>query len=209
MEPSPFLSRVSNSGTPMPTNIEIKARIRDWDGIDARAAAVSDSPPELLVQEDTFFLTPRGRLKLRVFRDGESPAATGQLIYYERPDAAGPKASRYRIFPTAAPEALAAVLGAALGVRGVVRKRRHLYLVGRTRIHLDRVEGLGDFLELEVVMGEGESPEVGEQQARGLMERLGVEEEDLVEGAYLDLLAAVPTAPARTTPTYFRTRNRP
>jgi predicted adenylyl cyclase CyaB len=86
------------------------------------------------------------------------------------------------------PASLGAVLAAALGVRGVVRKRRRLYLIGRTRVHLDRVEGLGDFIELEVVLGEAEAVSRGEVVAAELADRLGIARSDLVRGAYLDLL---------------------
>uniref|UniRef100_A0A8C4XWJ6 CYTH domain-containing protein n=1 Tax=Gopherus evgoodei TaxID=1825980 RepID=A0A8C4XWJ6_9SAUR len=119
------------------------------------------------------------------FQDGR-----GQLIFYERPDSEGPKVSHYSICPTADPAGLVAVLSQALGVQGVVKKERRLYVVGQTHVHLDRVEGLGDFLELEVVLSEQQSPEDGERMARRLMEELGVQEEDLVAGAYLDLLLA-------------------
>ncbi|KAM6385893.1 adenylate cyclase CyaB-like isoform 1-T1 [Alca torda] len=83
-----------------------------------------------------------------------------------------------------------AVLGQALGVLGVVRKERLLYLVGQTRVHLDHVEGLGDFLELEVVLTEEQTLEDGERVARQLMKELGIEEQDLISGAYMDLLLA-------------------
>ncbi|XP_071590443.1 uncharacterized protein [Heliangelus exortis] len=82
------------------------------------------------------------------------------------------------------------VLEQALGVLGRVRKQRLLLLLGQTRLHLDSVEGLGDFLELEVVLGEGQSPEEGERLAQGLLRDLGVGEQDLISGAYLDLLLA-------------------
>uniref|UniRef100_A0A8B9S613 CYTH domain-containing protein n=1 Tax=Apteryx owenii TaxID=8824 RepID=A0A8B9S613_APTOW len=117
----------------------------------------------------------------------EGPA---ELIFYERPDAAGPKLSQYSISRTDDPEGLEAVLARALGVLGVVKKERLLYLVGQTRVHLDSVEGLGDFLELEVVLSEDQSPEQGELVARELMKELGVEDGDLLTGAYLDLLLA-------------------
>jgi predicted adenylyl cyclase CyaB len=70
-----------------------------------------------------------------------------------------------------------------------VRKRRRLYLVGRTRVHLDRVEGLGDFVEIEVVLAREDRVEDGEAEARELMHALGVGPADLVVGAYLDLLS--------------------
>jgi len=82
------------------------------------------------------------------------------------------------------------VLGQALGAAGRVRKERTLYLIGRTRVHLDRVEGLGDFLELEVVLADGEAEASGLAEARRLMAALGVDEAALVAGAYVDLLTA-------------------
>lgn len=76
----------------------------------------------------------------------------------------------------------------ALGVRGVVRKTRYLYMVGQTRIHLDDVEGLGHFMELEVVMREGQSDAEGQAIAEDLMRRLGVRKDAWLEGAYMDLI---------------------
>jgi adenylate cyclase len=167
----------------MARNVEIKARVRDPESLHRRAGALSDTPPEVFVQEDTFFDAPRGRLKLRVLGPRE-----GQLIAYQRADRHGPKVSTYFISLTDDPEALKAVLSASLGVRGVVRKRRTLFLVGRTRVHLDEVEGLGAFMELEVVLSPGQSAQDGEAEAKRLMGALGVEETDLIEGAYIDLL---------------------
>lgn len=167
----------------MAANIEIKARARNFDEIRRRAEALSSTPVEVLPQEDTFFNTPQGRLKLRVVSKGN-----GQLIYYTRPDREGPKRSDYHISHTSDPENLKHVLELAYGIRGVVRKTRYLYLVGQTRIHLDDVEGLGEFMELEVVMSEGQSDAEGQEIAEGLMARLGVERGDLLEGAYMDLL---------------------
>ncbi|HTP00466.1 MAG TPA: class IV adenylate cyclase [Anaerolineales bacterium] len=167
----------------MPSNIEIKARARDFAEIRRRAAKLADAPVEVIPQEDTFFHAPKGRLKLRV--RGQGPA---QLIYYERPDQDGPKRSDYQIFETTEPEPLKLTLGKALGVRGVVRKTRYLYLVGQTRVHLDDVEGLGQFMELEVVMQPGQPDADGQAIARELMSKLGVKPADLLEGAYMDLI---------------------
>ena len=167
----------------MPTNIEIKARVRNFDEIRRRAEDLSDAPLEAISQEDTLFNTPQGRLKLRLLSEDR-----GQLIYYTRPDQEGPKRSDYHISHTSEPGNLKPVLALAYGVRGMVRKTRYLYLVGQTRLHLDDVEGLGQFLELEVVMREGQSDAEGQAIAEGLMASLGVERTDLLEGAYMDLL---------------------
>lgn len=167
----------------MPRNIEIKARVPDMMALRARVAAIADGPAEALVQHDVFFAAASGRLKLRIFAGGK-----GELIYYERANTTGPKTSNYVLVPTVEPEQLRAVLNKLFGEAGEVRKRREVYLTGRTRVHLDDVEGLGNFVELEVVLREGEQESAGETEARELMQALGVRESDLAEGAYLDLL---------------------
>jgi predicted adenylyl cyclase CyaB len=169
----------------MPSNIEVKAYARNFAEIKARAETLSDTPVEIIPQEDTFFNTSQGRLKLRVLAEDR-----GQLIYYTRPDQEGPKRSDYHISHTADPVNLKRVLEHAYGIRGVVRKTRYLYLVGQTRVHLDDVVGLGQFMELEVVMQQGQSDAEGQSIAEDLMASLGVERTDLLEGAYMDLLEA-------------------
>ena len=167
----------------MAVNIEVKARVRDTDRLRRTVEELSDTPRTVIHQEDTFFHTPRGRLKLRVLAPN-----SGELIYYQRADSSGPKPSNYLIAATNDPDSLKALLVSCLGVRGVVRKQRLLYHVGNTRIHLDEVEGLGAFVELEVVLGPGQSEEEGQAVADELMAKLGIEESDLIEGAYIDLL---------------------
>ena len=166
----------------MPSNIEIKARARNFEDLKYRAEKLSDTPVQVIPQEDTFFKTPQGRLKLRVLPDH------AELIYYTRPDQDGPKRSDYHITRSHDPENLKRVLELAYGIRGVVKKTRYLYLVGPTRIHVDDVEGLGQFMELEVVMQDGQSDAEGQKIAEGLMASLGVERGDLIDGAYMDLL---------------------
>jgi predicted adenylyl cyclase CyaB len=112
----------------------------------------------------------------------------GELIFYVRPDVAGPKISEFFIARTPAPQAMRETLGRALGIIGRVRKRRRLYLVENTRIHLDQVEGLGSFLELEVVLSEPQTAVDGEAVALRLLPALGISEADLIRGAYVDLL---------------------
>lgn len=169
-------------------NIEIKARVTSLDAVARRAGALAGAEPQRIDQDDTFFRCAGGRLKLREFGDG-----SGELIYYQRPDQAGPKESRYLRVPTAAPAALREALALACGAAGRVRKRRLLLIVGRTRVHLDEVEGLGPFVELEVVLGEDEPAGAGVAEAQALMAALGIGPEQLVETAYVDLLgAAVP-----------------
>lgn len=168
----------------MPRNIEIKARIGNLQSLALRVAAIADSGPTEIVQDDTFFACPNGRLKLRAFSTDD-----GQLIFYRRADEEGPKESFYLLSPTSSPDTLREALAQACGQSGRVQKHRTLFLVGRTRVHLDDVRDLGQFLELEVVLEDGEPAEAGVAEAHRLMARLGVEQDQLVTGAYVDLLA--------------------
>lgn len=167
----------------MARNIEIKARLSEAElgEIEARACARSGTGPVVIEQTDVFYNVPRGRLKLRRMGDGSA-----ELIAYERPDQQGPKLSDYTLSPCTQPESLHAALKRSLGVRATVTKTRRVVMVGQTRVHLDRVEGLGSFVELEVVLRDGQSSADGHAVADELMAELGIDAGSLVEGAYVD-----------------------
>lgn len=166
----------------MSKNIEIKAHIASAEALLPAVRAVADQGPFEILQDDTYFVCSTGRLKLRMFAPDRA-----ELIFYRRASQTGPKESFYLRTPSSAPEELRELLTLAYGQVGRVRKHRTLFLHRRTRIHLDKVVGLGEFLELEVVMEEGEAPEVGVREAHELLERLGVQSSQLIEGGYLDL----------------------
>jgi adenylate cyclase class IV len=169
----------------MARNIEIKARIDGVEALLPQARALADGDAELILQDDLFFAVASGRLKLRRFADGSA-----ELIHYHRPDRSAAKASDYVRVPTPDPDTLAEALTRANGVLGRVRKQRWLLLVGQTRVHLDRVEGLGDFMELEVVLRPGQTDAEGVAIADALMLRLGLADADRIGGSYLDRLQA-------------------
>ena len=168
----------------MARNIEIKAHIGSVESLLPIAAALADEGPTEILQDDTFFSCENGRMKLRAFSNEE-----GELIFYRRANQQGPKESFYLRSPTVSPDTLRNALSQAYGQVGRVLKHRTLFIVGRTRVHLDRVKHLGHFLELEVVLQDDESLEVGVQEAHDLMAKLGVESSQLVEEAYVDLLS--------------------
>jgi len=168
----------------MPRNVEVKARIESVDALKPAAARIADDGPVEIAQDDTFFQCRSGRLKLRTISSD-----SGELIYYRRADQLGPKESFYLRSQTSTPAILRESLSLAYGEAGRVRKLRTLFIVGRTRIHLDVVETLGHFLELEVVLGADESIEEGIAEANRVMELLGVQRSQLIEGAYVDLLS--------------------
>jgi predicted adenylyl cyclase CyaB len=167
----------------MPTNVEIKARVQDPAALAALARRLSDAPPQTFHQRDTFFGCLHGRLKLRELGSGGS-----ELIWYDRPDTAGSKRSDYRLAAVADPAALRDVLERAHGVTQIVEKTRTLCLVGQTRIHLDEVVGLGSFVELEVVLQDGQPESEGHRIAAELMTRLGIAATDLLTRAYAEML---------------------
>jgi adenylate cyclase class 2 len=140
----------------------------------------------VLHQEDTYFGVPRGRLKLR--REKDAPA---HLIAYERSSDSRQRESRYRVIEIGDDAALEAALGGALGIRAVVRKARQLFLWKEVRIHLDRVDDLGSFIEFE---GVATSADVGLERFELLLAELrhsfGIQDADLIGGSYCDLVLA-------------------
>jgi adenylate cyclase class IV len=168
----------------MARNIEIKARIGDLAPIRQKAAMLASGPAEVLEQTDTFFVVPRGRLKVRAFADG-----SGELISYDRADQHGPRPSHYSRVRCQDATALCNALSRVLSIRGTVEKQREVILVGRTRIHLDRVARLGSFLEIEVVLADGEPEDVGRREAEELLRALEIPSAALVAHPYIDLIA--------------------
>lgn len=167
----------------MAKNIEIKARLRDSGKLESQLIAMQAEGPWTLNQTDTFFHTPTGRLKLRVQNQNSA-----ELIFYSRKDSQHARLSEYQRVEIPDPETCQKALDSALGIRCQVIKQRRLYLLGQTRVHLDRVEHLGNYLELEVVLAANQSQQVGIEIAQELMTKLNIEPDDLVSEAYADLL---------------------
>jgi predicted adenylyl cyclase CyaB len=162
-------------------NLELKARCPDAARVSAALQRLGAKDEGVLVQKDTYFHAPHGRLKLR-----EIDGCPAQLIAYDRPEDQAQRMSQYRITEVADPEGLGAVLTAALGLRGVVAKRRQLYLWQDCRIHLDEVAGLGSFLEFEVV-SQGSSCDDWDRMET-LMTCFGLHDSDAIQASYSDLL---------------------
>jgi predicted adenylyl cyclase CyaB len=164
-------------------NVELKAELADPESAHAIARNLSGAGPRILRQTDVFFPCPRGRLKLRIFDDNH-----GELIFYERADTSGPRRSNYQIARTADPQILLEILRKVSRSSGTVEKVRSLYIVGQTRIHIDEVKGLGNFLEIEVVLKERQSEAEGLHIVHTLAKEFGIMEDDLIPVAYADLL---------------------
>jgi len=169
-------------------HIEVKAYLDNYQTVSDRVAALADDPPIDRVQHDTFFHCRSGRLKLR------SSGHLHDLIYYRRKDDYGPSESFYQTARTQNPVALRSSLNSAFGEAGRVKKFRRSYRIGHSIIHLDRVGGLGDFLEIKTELGGTAltqfslTPEQGSGIVESLMTTLNVDLFQLVDGAYIDLI---------------------
>jgi len=171
-------------------NIEIKTTVSDLPHLESRIAALDAEYQWTHRQRDTFFNVPSGYLKLRVVE--EEP---GELIAYERESGTHPRPSDYEIVSIEHPGSLESALSRSLGIRGVVEKTRCLFMWRHTRIHLDEVKDLGQFLELETVVGDIDL-ETARREADLAIEALGLSSADFLDRPYLELLEtrAVPAA---------------
>lgn len=171
-------------------NIEIKARDADPAATLERALALGASDEGVLTQRDTYFAAARGRLKLRE-QDGGSEAGA-RLIAYSRPDEDAGRTSAYRLAEVGDAVGLREALDAALGTLVVVDKRRRLLLFENVRIHLDEVQGLGSYVELEAVAQADSDLTREHDLVARLREELALGEPVAV--SYSDLLRDAPQA---------------
>jgi adenylate cyclase, class 2 len=170
----------------MPGNIEIKLRCDDHAKVYRRAIDAGAADQGLLHQRDTYFRVPTGKLKLREIRTGDR--IESQLIAYVRPTGIEPRASDYLIASVADADVTRHVLGRSIGIDIDVVKRRHLLLWHNVRIHLDAVESLGSFVELESVMSEQVGHALAETRLLQLMMRLGLSEQSSIAIGYAEML---------------------
>lgn len=167
----------------MHLNIEIKARC-EHQGIirellQERNADFRGTDRQI----DTYYQVANGRLKLR------QGSIENNLIHYQRPDQAGPKASQVHLYHPGKSEELNALLKAALGVKVVVDKQREIYFLKNVKFHLDTVKELGTFVEIEAIDKDGT---IGAdrlyEQCQYYLELFRIQEKDLLQNSYSDML---------------------
>lgn len=164
-------------------NIEIKARTSQPEKIKSILINLNADFKGVDHQIDTYFNVPDGRLKLR---EGN---IENNLIFYNRPNQAGPKASDFYLYPPDNPTKLKEVLNKALGQKVVVDKHRSIFYIDNVKFHVDEVKDLGSFVEIEVFdANDTRDIAVLEADCKKYMELFGIEEGDLMEGSYSDLL---------------------
>jgi predicted adenylyl cyclase CyaB len=170
---------------PMPTNIELKVRVSDLGAVRQRVTKLTSRTPQELVQEDIFFRNPTRRLKLRIMSPDHA-----ELISYKRADTAGPRVSHYVSHRVADIAATRQRLEKRFGALGIVRKKRTVFFVRNTRVHLDEVENLGKFVEFEVVLNRGLTILDARRELEWLVRELGIDRNESIAGAYVDLLSS-------------------
>ena len=164
-------------------NIEIKARCASPDEAEYRLMQENAEYRGLDHQVDTYFRVPAGRLKLR---EGNIEHA---LIHYHRENLSGPKASKVSLYRPSPDPALREVLASTLGVLTVVDKRRKIFYIGNVKFHIDLVEGLGSFVEIEAIDRDGTiGRDKLQAQCDHYMKVLGIRDHELVPVSYSDML---------------------
>jgi len=166
----------------MNQNIELKTRFADHAKAKRILRALGAKAQKPMSQVDTYFHCKTGRLKLR-----EMPDRT-ELIWYRRPDGSRPRASNYIVVKITDAKGIKIALSSALGLRGVVRKRRQWFLWKNVRIHLDTIQGLGRFIEFEAVIGPKETPAEGHDRIALLCRQLGITKRHVLRNSYVDIL---------------------
>ena len=131
-------------------NIEIKARCSDHERIRKILQSRHADYRGVDNQVDVYFNVSYGRLKLRK-GDGEN-----HLIFYTRKNQKGPKQSRIILYENHPTPVLEKILRNSLGTLISVNKTRETYHIGNVRFHLDKIRGLGDFIEIEATDSNGE-----------------------------------------------------
>lgn len=164
-------------------NLELKCLYKDLKKAEEICLKLNAAFIGKFYQKDTFFNVPRGRLKLR-----EVENRSAELIWYERTDEPGVRKSDYYIFETTDAVRLSLVLERGIDIKGIVEKERTVYIFHNVRIHLDQVKNLGTFLEFEAVITKDSERDESLKRLDFLMEEFGIQKEDIIPEAYIDLL---------------------
>jgi adenylate cyclase class 2 len=169
----------------MPRNVEMKARVPDFAAARRVAERLGARHEWTDVQVDRYYrLDGSARVKLRTCARG--PA---ELIRYDRAEDGPVRTSAYEISrPRDDAHAVCLIPGGE--PLAVVRKRRELWLLDNVRIHLDTVDRLGTFLELEAVVDATHDEAGCRLQVKRMLDALGIAPGDCVRASYGDLLRA-------------------
>lgn len=169
----------------MSCNIEIKARCTDLQEFYKKIGRLDGIRYEgKQKQSDTFFVVPRGRLKLRRITGSDS-----YLIPYLRSDTREPKSSEYVLLPAQDAETTETLLTEILGVKECVEKERDIYHYRNVRIHIDQVRGLGNFIEFEAVVNDPGNTGGDRKKVDMLLDYFSIDRDDLIAESYIDMIS--------------------
>lgn len=164
-------------------NVEIKARCKNRDRIRKLLKNKEAGFKGVDHQIDTYFNVVTGRLKLR------EGSIENNLIFYQRSDVAEPKTSDIKLFPVEQSKELKALLATALGIKVTIDKQREIYFIDNVKFHLDNVEGLGSFIEIEAIEKDGNIGEAAlREQCEHYLELFSISKQDLIKNSYSDML---------------------
>lgn len=164
-------------------NIEIKARCENPNSIRVILKEKNAEFKGVDHQIDTYFKVSEGRLKLR------QGTIEQNIIFYRRNDSQGPKLSDIHLVPAEHPDKLHTLLTNALGQKVVVDKQREIYFIDNVKFHIDRVEKLGRFIEIEAIDKDGSMGKSKlQKQCRHYIKLFEIKKEDLISNSYSDLL---------------------
>lgn len=168
----------------MAKNIELKARTTKHDPIRQKLMEHQANFIGTDHQIDHYYNVPEGRLKLRLGTIEKS------LIFYKRPDTAEAKESQYFLFKREKLDDLHPVLSKALGNLVTVDKMREIYFVQNAKIHLDTIDDLGTFVEIEIIDEVAPDPKFDDlhEQCSYYQHLFEIEQDDLITRSYSDLI---------------------
>lgn len=168
----------------MPANLELKAKVAESSTLRQIAEDIGATYIATMHQEDTYFYTTKGRLKLRVINDDKA-----ELIFYDRDEKTNYRLSEYQIYPVAEKELMKKILQQAYGIRSVIKKQGQLFIYKNCRIHLDKVDGLGHFLEFEVMLDKSDNNHIqNEDTMKFLADKFSSQFLRIIQVSYSDLL---------------------
>jgi predicted adenylyl cyclase CyaB len=160
--------------------LELKAKVKSLPIVRLKLSDLSAHHIGTFHQIDTYYNIHKGRLKLREIK-GEKRA---ELIFYDRENITGLKKSQVMIVEIQKPESFKLLCQRALTIRIVIEKKREIYKLKGTQIHLDCVKDLGTYIEFERVITNSAKDR---KSLEDLMKKLKIQDKDLIKDSYSDL----------------------
>lgn len=165
-------------------NIEIKAPCNNPDKIRKILQSKNAEFKGIDHQIDTYFIVPEGRLKLRQGNIENS------LIFYKREERKGIKTSNVELVKLDSKQAQSTknLLSLSNGIFKIVDKKREIYFIDNVKFHLDKIESLGTFVEIEAINFQGQSKETLTEQCAYYLQLFGIDSTDCIDASYSDLV---------------------